>query len=645
MEELTTTEKRLLAEVQALRGELDRLRDRVAAADRRTEDQLCVSEERFRVIFESALDAIFIKDLNLRYILVNPAMEKQWGRPASELIGLTDKDFFGEEVGEEIMRSDRLVLEGRILEKEHTKPIYDRLFTFHVIKVPLRDADGRIIGLCGIARDISQLKETMEALRQSEKKARALLDATPHGMMLIDTWGKVLEVNQTIARTLEGKGGDMVGESAESLMVSQVSQGRRARAIEVIETGQPVRFQDRHLGMVFDNYYTPIFDDQGQVFQIALFFRDITNRVRAEEALRQSEVTARALLNSIPQGMLLLDTHGTILALNETAARALKGRISDLVGQCVLDIVSPHMLGSREERMREVIVSGKSIHFRDEIGHRVFDNHYTPIFDQHGNVVQVAVYASDISARVQAEAEILSYQEGLRRMGASISMAEERERRRLALHLHDKIGQALAISKIKLKTVMKAAPDLDQVHQIEEVYHLVDEMIQETRSLTSELSPPVLYELGLAAALEWLADILRDKYDFICKVVDRSQSEEADGDVRVLLFRSIHELLLNVIKHAGVTEAEVAVQNDGSLLKIIVRDKGTGFVASKSGADKGPVKTFGLFSIRERLESIGGRVEIQSRPNQGTRVTLVAPVKTRAPQSPPTQGLHSGPLI
>jgi len=130
------------------------------------EDALKESEERFRAIFETAQDSIFIKDRNLRYTQVNPAMERLFGLSSDKIIGRTDRELFGEESGTHIVNVDSRVLNGEIIKEEDTKPVNGRLHTFNVIKVPLSEADGKIIGLCGIARDIT---ERMQAEKEKDE--------------------------------------------------------------------------------------------------------------------------------------------------------------------------------------------------------------------------------------------------------------------------------------------------------------------------------------------------------------------------------------------------------------------------------------------------------------------------------------------
>ena len=147
------------------------------AERKRTEEALRESEERFRTIFETAQDSIFIKDRASRYTQVNPAMERLFGFPASRLVGRTDEDIFGKEAAAHIREMDTYVLCGEVVEEEDTRPVGGVPTTFHVIKVPMRNSSGEVIGLCGIARDITERKRAEEALREYSERLEEMVEA------------------------------------------------------------------------------------------------------------------------------------------------------------------------------------------------------------------------------------------------------------------------------------------------------------------------------------------------------------------------------------------------------------------------------------------------------------------------------------
>lgn len=222
-----------------------------------------------------------------------------------------------------------------------------------------------------------------------------------------------------------------------------------------------------------------------------------------------------------------------------------------------------------------------------------------------------------------AEAERRTTQ--LRRLTATLVDAEQRERRRLAIRLHDELQQLLAAIKIRLDTVERHSPEAAYQEILREAAQLVQECIQYSRALSIELSPPVLYDLGLTPALAWLAKWMADKQGLTVEVDIDPQAEPVSEDVRTCLFFVVRELLFNVVQHAGVQEATVRMtRRSEDAVEITVSDQGVGF-APRNEVPATDVGGFGLFQIRERLEGLGGTVEIKSGGNQGTTVVVTAP--------------------
>lgn len=220
------------------------------------------------------------------------------------------------------------------------------------------------------------------------------------------------------------------------------------------------------------------------------------------------------------------------------------------------------------------------------------------------------------------------YQKALRSLVSAMPLVEERERRRIAADLHDNIGQTLALSKIKLGYLSELVSSDDHRETVEEIRELMEQSIQYTRSLTSELSPPLLYELGFEEAVESLAEQMQKKHGTRIDFEDDGQPKPLDDAARIVLYKAVRELLVNVVKHSRAHRADVSIRRDGDFIEIIVRDDGVGFKDSREEAHGRSTESgFGLFNIRERLESIEGRFEVDSGPGCGTRVIIRAPLR------------------
>ena len=229
----------------------------------------------------------------------------------------------------------------------------------------------------------------------------------------------------------------------------------------------------------------------------------------------------------------------------------------------------------------------------------------------------------EVTSLRHAQDRLESYQEQLKSLASQISLVEERERRDLATALHDEIGQALVSIKIKLGAMRKRGSSGYDTDQIDELSRLVDQAIRRTRSLTFELSSPLLYELGLEPALEWLAEEWGERHGIVCEVDNDGQPKPLGDDMKGLLFNAVREALVNVAKHSRARVARVSVTRQGENICIRVRDDGVGLdIADAEWRTRG----FGLFSIRERLTALGGSVAIESEVGRGTLLTLLAPL-------------------
>ncbi len=225
--------------------------------------------------------------------------------------------------------------------------------------------------------------------------------------------------------------------------------------------------------------------------------------------------------------------------------------------------------------------------------------------------------------------DLKQHREQLRSLAAELSLTEARERRHIATELHDRIGQSLAVVSLRLGALGESVAATAAEGQLAEVRKLVKRTIEDTRSLTFELSPPVLHQLGLEAAVEWLAEEMKEQHGLRVELTSEGVTKPIQADLNDLLFQAVRELLLNVVKHAGAERARVGVHYDGDTLRLTVEDDGAGFdpavLASRPFRNAG----FGLFSIRERLTFSGGGFEITSEPGKGTLATLVVPLEAR----------------
>jgi PAS domain S-box-containing protein len=355
---------------------------------------------------------------------------------------------------------------------------------------------------------------------------------------------------------------------------------------------------------------------------------EISERKEIEEKLRTASNEWRITFDSTSDLIMLLDREMNIIKANLATAKFFNKPINEILGkkcfQLFHGIDEPlatcpfeKMKNTKKHEEAEFYLSEKNIWLRTSVD---------PIFDDKGNITGSVHIVRDITDRKRAEEKLYTYQEQLRSLASQLSLLQEQERRRIAIDLHDHISQTLALCKIKLGILQESASS-DLTKSLDEIRNLIEQSIQYTRSFIFELSPPILYELGFETAVEWLGEQILKKHGILFYFKDDRKPKPIGNETRIILFQVMRELLMNIAKHAHADKASISICKDGDSIRIHIEDDGVGFDVSKIDTSLNKTVGFGFFSIRERLNYIGGQIEIKSEPGHGTRVTVVAPLK------------------
>jgi PAS domain S-box-containing protein len=618
---------------------------RELAARKEAEAALRESEERFRVIFERAPLGIALVTFQGRMLQTNPAFQEMLGYTADELRGKSIPAI----THPRDMKSERRLFRAAVAGKQprmHVEKRYvhkDGRIVWGDLNCCLhRDAAGRPRFIIGIIENITERKRMEEALRQERDRAEQYLDIA--GVMLL-----VVAADQRLAM-INRKGQQILGYSAEEiigrnwvdvllpardrervraeffqLMAGEIKPGSFEHAI-VTRAGQ-----ERTIAW----HNTILRDERGKITGCLASGEDITDLREKEKALSSLLTFQNEMLDSAAIWISMLDARANVTFWNR-AAETISGYLrEEVVGHAeVWKWIAPE-LAKRGELRRQLKVCARrherlenlETTIRCKDGQRkVISWHSNNLADESGRFVGGVILGADVTDRKRAEERLKTYRERLRSLASQLALAEERERRRIATALHDEVGQALALARLKLGELAGASPRQEFTALVQTVYEMVAQILQRTRSLTFELSPPVLYELSFEDALGWLVEQFQKQHPICWEFLADHLPDRLPDDVRVTLFHAVRELLFNVVKHAHAGIVTVVVECDPGEVRIRVEDDGVGFAADELWSNPRAMDGFGLFSVRERLESLGGRLEIDSRGGGGTRATLAAPL-------------------
>jgi signal transduction histidine kinase len=233
----------------------------------------------------------------------------------------------------------------------------------------------------------------------------------------------------------------------------------------------------------------------------------------------------------------------------------------------------------------------------------------------------IAVLATDISERIRSE-------EKIRSLAAELTRAEQDERHRISQVLHDDLQQRLFAVKAQLTFLKDFNLSADAYRELDQIQTSLSESIAITRNLSIDLSPIVLQGEGLTEALTWLTFRMKEQYNLQVDLESKDELKQLDNHLRMLLFQSIRELLFNVVKHSGVSQAKVTLEEVNGQQCIVVSDDGRGFDVEVVMGN--PQAAHGLLIIQDRLKLLGCRLELVSKPGEGTRITIELPIERKA---------------
>ena len=600
------------------------------------EEAVLLERKKLENILDSMVDGVYIVSQSRDVEFVNPVIKKEAGPYAGKkcyqyLIGR-------DEPCPECKCDD--IFAGKTVRWEWTDPKTGKIYD--CIDTPMTNPDGSISKL-RIMRDITDYKRAEKEIENLAK----FPSENPFPVLRISQDGTILYSNSPGSTLLE-KWQRRAGESTPSEWCILIKEVLKSGCHSVKEVKLHSRVISFVLAPVVASGYVNIYG------------RDITERQKAEQKLRK----ARDELEKKVQER-TIELSRTVNALQLSEARLAEAQRIAHLGNWDWDIVKNELWWSDEiyrifgtnprefQATYEAFLSYVHPDDRDfvrqsvnealywqkpySIDHRVICPDGTECivheqaevtYDANQNPVKMMGTVQDVTKQKKAEEEIRHNQEQLRCLAAQLQLTEERERHQIASDLHDSVGQILAFVRREIGTLQRSAPER-LATSLEEIANQLDQAVKQTRALSFDLSPSVLYDLGFEAAIEDLTEKFEKERKIQCHFHNSEEPKPLEGYVKILLYRSIRELLINVAKHAEAKTVMVSLTKVDNNVQVVVQDDGKGFDSSNLQHQMGKSGGFGIFSIRERSAHIGGRFEIQSSKGKGTKAILQVPLNKR----------------
>ncbi|MFP4224336.1 MAG: PAS domain S-box protein [Phycisphaeraceae bacterium] len=618
------------------------------------ENALEESEQRYRVALRAARVAA--------WVLTIPEGELRWSDNAAAVHGLgtqalgealegyleivheEDRERVQEAVNQAIHSCGEFEVEYRIRPDEKNEQ--EGADWIESRGRVLCDDDGRPQRLVGVCLNASLRKEMEQTLHRSEDRFKRAFELGPMATSITALpEGRFVDVNHVWEKVTGYQREDVLGKTLTELGIWLSEADRQAFLQKALRSeAREVEVKLRHPGGgIRDAQVSSVPIEFGGQMCLLSMFADITERKRMEAALKENEARLRAAFSQAAVGMSQASPEGRLLNVNDRLCEILGYTQSELLEMSSREFIHPDDWADAVHKTWQLLAgaadsySAQRRYLRKDGSTVWVAVTATAVRDDQGRLESYFAVIEDITQRKQDEATLARQHamlvrraEQLRELTTELAETEQRERRQIAQMLHDHLQQLLVAMKMQMGALVGQVPDAGR-KTLEQLQSLLDQSIDASRSLTVELAPPVLYDAGLLAAFDWLANWMQERHRLKVYVEADPAAEPSGEAVRALLFDGVRELLFNVVKHAKTDEAWLTVtRTDGRQVRVVVEDAGQGFEPAKVSPDRSR-GGFGLFSLRERIEGLGGSMRIDSRPGEGTRTTLQAPLNGEPP--------------
>ena len=590
-------------------------------------DALRLSEARYRALTTNLPDtSVFLYDHDLRYVLVDGSSLAGVGTSKEALEGRTIFEVLSPAMCERLAPLRRAALAGQVVEFEENYG--GRTHAVHLL--PIRDASGAVIYGMGVAVDITERNRAAARLEENETRLRAIIDAEPECVKVLDRSGHVLTMNPAGLAMVEADAPEqIVGKNVLCVVAPEDHKAFTdlSRRVLAGETGTLefaiIGFKGTRRWL--ETHAVPLRGPQGQIHSVLGITRDVTKRKRAEQALRESQerlqLVARATNDAVWDWDLVTDE----IWWGDGFPKMF-GYAPEEIEQSVESWYS-HLHPDDRERVITGIraaIDGGETSWSDEYRFQRRDGRYAEIYDRgyvihdaNRRPVRMVGSMMEVSERKRTEAQ-------LRSLAARLEAIREEERTRIAREIHDEVGQALTALKMDLAWLGKKVPPrgMPVKKKLLGMEGVIDATMDALHRILAELRPGVLDDLGLPAAIRWLAEEFERRTEIKCAVQMTGGEPGFDSGQATAVFRILQEALTNVARHAQARHVEIRLHVLPTAFELVVTDDGRGITAAELDA----TGTLGILGMRERALTWHGRVTVHGASGHGTTVRVFMPV-------------------
>lgn len=613
------------------------------------------SRELFEKIFLSQRDAIFILNADIPPVIIdcNPAAERIFGYARQEMQGRATEflhvnratlEEFQKQLYTSIAKQGFFHLNDFMMKRKD-----ETLFPSEHTVVPLNYEKAERTGWVSAVQDITGRKQMQDALRESEERYRLLAENVSDVIWIRDMNLQLTYISPSVEK--------LTGYSVQEAMALTLQQSYTPDSIttalkvfgeelsrEKGEQGDPSRVRTIEMeGFRKDGSRTWteakmsfLRDSTGHLAGVLGVSRDITDRKRAEQALRENEERYRQLFNHAPAGIYEVDfMKQKFVAVNDVMCEYTGYTREEFLSMNPGDILSEEARAIYYERARKLL-TGEQVpaaieyRIRAKAGREFWVVLNTRPAYENGRVKGATAVVHDITERRKTEDALKRSEERLRSLSSELIKGQENYRAQVARELHDELGQSLALLKHRVRSIKKRVPENESSLQrnCDEAIDSVDEIISQIRRLSKELSPSILKDIGISPALRWLGENFTEQYSIPISIDIDEISGLFSEEAQMSLYRISQEALTNIGKHAEASHVTFTVKKNTGSIAFVIEDDGKGFDTAGLKGEERWRKGFGLNLIEERVHLLRASFDVQSLMGKGTRILLTIPIES-----------------